>query len=382
MFLDVMFYLAMFAVSIFMIYVFQKANRNVRFRGIIGRKSLFSNLAYCITGLLFLFVIIAMFGLRYGIGSDYYSYEYIYNAVHNASFSKYWDLHNKGMDAFYIEPGYYLLNRLFPTYRLLLWAIGILIFALFLIAIKDYSSQISYAFALFIFLSTQYIYSLNGMRFVVALCFLLIGYTALIKDKTKTFIVMVLLASLFHTTMLFCLAMLFLKRYKYKGVNSTRNLVFFALILLFPLIVDSLLEIASNISVFSRYFTITRYTASEEMTGGWTWILHIVPVVLPLLIFCRKEIFGSNDTSTLFKICVTEIPFRMLGLYNTWYTRVARCAQIAQVLFIPLVLSKIPNRQKKRALYLYYIAWFIFYFAYYAIIGDNGESLPYTWIFS
>lgn len=377
-----MFYLAMFAVSIFMIYVFQKANRNVRFRGIIGRKSLFSNLAYCIIGLLSLFVVIAMFGLRYGISTDYFSYERIYNTVHDASFSKYWSLHLKRTGDFYIEPGYYLLNRLFPTYRLLLWAIGILIFALFLIAIKDYSFQISYAFALFVFLSTQYMYSLNGMRFVVALCFLLIGYTALIKDKTKTFIVMVLLASLFHTTMLFCLAMLFLKRYKYKGVNSTRNLVFFALLLLFPLIVDSLLEIASNISVFRRYFTVTRYAASEEMSGGWTWVLHIVPVVLPLLVFCRKEIFDSNDTSTLFKICVTEIPFRMLGLYNVWYTRFARCAQIAQVIFIPLVLSRVSNRQKRTALYVYYIAWYIFYFSYYAIVYAKGDGLPYVWIFS
>lgn len=77
-----------------------------------------------------------------------------------------------------------------------------------------------------------------------------------------------------------------------------------------------------------------------------------------------------------------EVPFRMLGLYNTWYTRCSRFSQIAEVIFIPLVLSKIKNKRKRMLLYLYYFIWFIFYFAYYAIINDNGDSLPYSWIFS
>ena len=118
------------------------------------------------------------------------------------------------------------------------------------------------------------------------------------------------------------------------------------------------------------------------MTISWTWVLHVIPVLLPLIILCGKEIFDAENTDILFRICVMEVPLRMLGLFNTWYTRFARYSQIALIIFVPLVLSKIQNKQKKAMLYLYYIAWFVFYFAYYAIVNDQGDSLPYVWIFS
>ena len=382
MIFDLVPYFAIFALSMFMIEVFQRACSRIHVRGISDSNNVLGSVMYCIVGLLFLLPILAMYGLRYGIGTDYFSYEQIYNAIHDASFMEYWSLHSRSISSFYVEPGYYFLNKIFPTYRLLLWGIGILIFALFLIAVKDYFVKMSFSFALFVFLSTQFIYSLNGTRFTISLCFVLIGYIALANNNTKSFIVMVLIASLFHQTALFCLAMLFLKRYKFKEANSLRNIVFFTLIVLFPLFVGYLLKWLSSISIFERYFTTAQYFASDKISREWTWILHIVPVILPLIVFCRNEIFSSGDTTTFFRICIVEIPFRMLGLYNTMYTRVSRYAQIVQVILIPLIISKTANRKKKTFLYLYYIAWYLFYFAYYALVNDQGDSLPYVWIFS
>lgn len=382
MILDVSVYLVVFTVTVCLASLFQKIYNSKKIRYSSAYVKNFNIVIYCGVGCLFLFPIISMYGLRYGIGTDYFSYEQIYNAVHEASIVNYWSSHKRGVDYFYIEPGYYILNKIFPSYRSLLWGTGILLFTLLLIAIKDYSKQINFAFALFIYLSTQYIYALNGMRFAIAIVLILIGYKFLIQNRTKTFVLMVLLASLFHQTALFCLAMVFLKRYKYKGVDGIRNIVLIAMILSFPLLCKFLLEILSHISLFERYFDTFQYSASMTMTISWTWVLHVIPVLLPLIILCGKEIFDAENTDILFRICVMEVPLRMLGLFNTWYTRFARYSQIALVIFVPLVLSKIQNKQKKAILYLYYIAWFVFYFAYYAIVNDQGDSLPYVWIFS
>lgn len=382
MILDVSVYLAVFAVSAITASLYQKTYNNTQIKRTSNEIKAAGSVSYCIIGCLFLFPIIAMYGLRLGIGTDYYSYEMIYNTFHITKFNDYWVRYTHNDGIFYIEPAYYLLNRFFSSYRLLLWGIGILIFVLFSLAVKDYSKRLSYAFALFVFLSTQFVYSMNGTRFSVALGFILLAYNALAQDKIIKFIVLVLVASLFHQSALFCLAMLFLKLYKHKMVNSIRNSALFVLILLFPIISPYLFEIGGRLSFFARYFTTARYFASETMSGGWMWLLHILPVFLPLIIFCKEEVFGEAVTNTFFRICIMEIPFRMLGLYNTWYTRFARYAEIAQVILIPLVLFKIQNKSKKIALYIYYIAWFIFYFAYYAIVNDAGDSLPYTWIFS
>ena len=382
MVLDLCVYIVVFTMTSIMAFIFQRTYHGIRFQGISYAGNNMSTLVYCMEGCIFLFPIIAMYGLRYGIGTDYFAYQGFHDVLHYASFMEYWIGHANSTGAFYVEPGYYFLNRVFPSYRWLLWGTGVLIVSLILLAVKDYKSRISFAFALFIYLSTQYIYSMNGVRFAVALCFALLGYKELSKNHTVNFVIMVVLAALFHKVAIFCLVMYFLKEYKHKELNLTRNIVLFISIVLFPVISSYLFRIIGSFQAFERYFSVAHYSPGETINGGWTWLLHVLPVIFPLMMFCKKEIFDAEDTGTLFRICIMEVPFRMLGLYNTWYTRFARLSQIVEVIFIPLVLSKIKSKQKKRILYIYYIAWFIFYFAYYAIVNDRGDSLPYVWIFS
>ena len=382
MVLDVSVYLAVFAVCIVTASLYQKVIIGTRIRGVSIENRFAGAVMYCMVGCFFLFPIIAMYGLRYGIGTDYFSYEDIFNTFHTASLREYWGRHNEDVGFFYVEPAYYVLNRIFPSYRALLWGMGMLYFSLLLLAVRNYFRKIEIPFALFVFLSTQFIYSLNATRFAIALCFLLLGYSALAQDKTWKFVIYVLAGALFHKSVLFCLALIFLKKYKYRQANNARNVALFCLIIFFPLVSKYLLLIAEKLPVFERYFSTIRYSASGTMAGEWKWLLHVVPVFLPLLVLCRKEIFGQEETRTYFRICIMEVPFRMLGLLNTWYTRTARWAQIAQVIFIPLVLSKVTDKRKKGLLYLYYIIWYIFYFAYYAIANDQGDSLPYVWILS
>lgn len=383
MIFDLSVYLAVFTLSALSAYVFQHTIRRVRIRGFLGGKSrLPGAVAYCLAGCFFLLPVIAMYGLRYGVGTDYFSYESIFNIVHGANLEEYWTLHNENAGAFYVEPAYYFLNRLFPNYRLLLWGLGVLLFGLFLLAVKDYGREVSVPFALYVFLSTQFIYSLNGVRFSVAACLILLGYDALSRDKILKFALFILAAWMFHSSALICLSVVLLKEFKNKRINRIRNTALFLFILLFPLTSNALLGIAENLPTFERYFSTALYVSSETMRFGWMWILHVLLVLLPLVIFCQREIFSRENTKVYFRISVIEILFRMLGLYNTWYTRLARYSQVAQVIFVPLVLNRVKNQQKRIALYAYYIAWYAFYFAYFAIVNDKGDSLPYVWIFS
>ena len=383
MILDVLLYLAVFVLTAALIFLFQKTSNSIHINlGLMRKQRVLKTVIYVTFGCLSIFPIIAMFGLRYGIGTDYFAYEQIFDTLHTSSFAEYWTLHNQGIGDYYIEPLYYALNKLFPSYRLLQWGLGILIFSLFFIGVKEYSKRLSFPFALFIFLATQFIYSMNGVRFVVALGFLLIAYNALAQNKTIKFIIIILVGALFHKAILICLAMIFLKKYKFKGVNSARNLILFVAIISLPFVGGVFFRLAGNIPFFSRYFETSLYAASSNMSFSFSWIFHVLPVFLPLLLVARKEIFDAEDTKTFFRICIMEIPFRMIGLYNTFYTRFARCSQIAQFVFIPLVVRKIENKKKRRVVYAYYIIWYIFYFAYYAIVNDNGDSLPYVWIFT
>lgn len=381
MILAVLEYLIVFAVSMISFSCFQSLHRRVEITGIpFHRSKPVCALLFSLAGCFFLFPLIAMHGLRYGIGTDYFSYEQVFNALHDVSFLEYWHRHISGARYYYVELGYYFLNILSPEYRSLLWVMGVLIFLLFGFALNDYRNKMNIAFALFIYLSTQYIFSLNGTRFSIAVLFVLLSYIALIENKTRCFFVCIVLAALFHKTALCCVLFIFLKNYKAKNKNNIRNIIFLFGIILFPLLSNYLFQLLSQFSFFSRYFS--SYRIADVMGSGWMWMFHISPVLVPLLYFARKQIFSVADTSILFRLCAMEIPLRMLGLYNTWFTRLSRYAQIALVLFIPLVIARIGNKQLKYGLYIYYFVWFTFYFAYYAIVNDNADSLPYVSIFS
>lgn len=383
MVLELLEYLAVFAIGCSFIAIYQRLyNKTYIIVPFSKERKQFNQSIFCIFGCLSIFPVVAMYGLRYGIGTDYFPYERNYHTLHSAGVFEYFAKHAVNLGSYYVEPGYYALVHFFPSYRSLLWGTGILIYSLLFMVIKDYSKEMSFAFALFIYLSSQFIYSMNGTRFSIAVCFVLAAYNSLIREKNIGFFLFIVLASLFHKTALICLAMFFLKQYKFNGINSLRNLLYFASILLFPLISSFLFRILRMFPIFVRYFTSPSYAPSASMRDGWTWILHIAVVIVPLLIVARKEIFVAENTSVLFRIYMMELAFRMLGLYNGWYTRLARYADIALVLFLPLVVARVKNKNNRKLLYIYYTAWFVFYFAYYAIVNDQGDSLPYVSIFS
>ena len=382
MILDVSVYLIVFIITTILVSIYQRYWHGINIR--CGPVVLAANsgIMHCAMWIVSMFPIIAMYGLRYGIGTDYFSYEQIYDVLHDASVGDYWSYHGDNVGAYYVEFLYYLLNVVMPSYTVLQWGISVFIFVTLYFAVRQYSREISYPFAIFIYLTTQFIYSMNGVRFSIALCFLLLAYVALAKDNNRCFFIMIIFASLFHTSALFCLPLYFLKEFKNVATNRFRDLGILLFVLFFPALVQYLFEFAADLSVFARYFATALYSASAEMEGGFKWIIHIVPVLLPLIIFCRKEIFSEVDSGIYFRICLMEIPFRMLGQYNTWFTRYTRCSQIILVIFIPLILSRVKDRKKRFLLEAYYVFWYAFYFAYYAIVNDQCDSLPYMWIFS
>ncbi len=381
MLIGVVEYLIIFALGIALIYAFQSCYSHIQISYESFNSKYIDGVIYCFFGCLALFPLIAMYGLRYGIGTDYFSYEEVFNILHRTSYADYLIHHNNNENYYYVEIAYYYLNRLLPSYRLLLWFIGFGLFVLFLIAIRDYIYRMSFAFSLLVFLSTQFIYSLNGVRFTIALLIFLNACIALSQNKIIKYILIVLVSSLFHKSLLLCLPLVLLMQFKYERINKIRDRMLGVVIVSFPVISVVALKILSRFSFFERYFSTELYSSSETMGGGFAWILHVVPVVIPLLL-CRQSISESNESKVFMRICIMEIPFRMLGLFNSVYTRYARCSQIVQLILIPLVLYSIPNKRNRALLYCYYIIWYVFYFAYYALVNDGGDSLPYVGVFS
>lgn len=390
--LSVILYLAVFAASGFMASctIQQKFNKKVIHNEGMQRQFLLSGreggkwgIAKLLIKALFCSLpVILLYGLRVGIGTDYTAYEGMYEVLHNADFFYYWEQHNEIAGAFYVEPGYYILNKLAPSYRVLLFADILFIIIPLWLALFEFKQNISLSFAIFIFMSIQFIYSMNGVRYIIAVSFILLGFVYLISDKNLRFFCCILTASLFHTSALICIAYYFIKNFKNNRLNAVRNMLFYAAVFMFAFGSKYIIRLVSGIPVFYRYFSTEVYSFSDGMHHGVFWLLHIIPVIVPLLLVCGKSLLYDSRSGIMFRIYLTEIPFRMMGLYNTWFTRLVRIPQVIEVIFIPYVLKNIKNKNTRRIMILYYAVWYVFYFVYYILVNDQRSSIPYQWIFS
>ena len=78
-------------------------------------------------------------------------------------------------------------------------------------------------------------------------------------------------------------------------------------------------------------------------------------MLLPLIILCGKNIFDAENTDILFRSALWKCLFECWDSLILGILGFARYSQIALVIFVPLVLSKIQNKQKK-AIYIYIIS--------------------------
>ena len=335
--------------------------------------------------LLFLFSvspIILIYTIRYGIGTDYFSYRTIFSHLHNVSFEEYIKLHKSNVGSYYVEPAYFVLNRYLAfSFGSLLFLLSLLMLGFIYYGSLSINQHINPAFAVFIYFCTQFIYSMNAMRFAVAVTIVFFGIQFILQRNVFAWGVCILLGFGFHKTTLICAPLYFLTNFTNKTISSFRNIVWYVFVLGFPIIAKFLLLLASNMSVFSRYFSTAVY-ALGDFHFGPMFLFHIVPVFLPLFIVKKNFLLKDKKAVILLRIVLFEIPLRELGSFNTWLSRLARFPQMVQVVLIPYAVQSVKNPRLKFFLKIYYIVWYVFYFIYDEFAHDAGDSLPYRSIFS
>ena len=314
-----------------------------------------------------------LFTLRYGIGKDYFAYEEMYHILHDASFKTYYNYHSQSFGDYYVEPLYYILNRISPSYTFLQF----LIFSLLSInlALTENEFPKHNGFIIYIFFSCNFIYALNATRYVLGLSYMMLGIAYLLKNKNSKFFICIAISALLHKTFLVCFAFYLLKGRADVKFNWIINKAIVGMSLGSAIIIPLLMRIASKISIFSRYFTI--YTSTNSIEISSLWIMHILPIAITLLFIPKERFVGDSLFSTLFRIYVLEIPFRFMAFYNVWYGRLARIPQVAEAFMIPYIISIQKKKSIKIALVVYYTIWYLFYFIYYYI---TDGATAYQWI--
>ncbi len=270
-----------------------------------------------------------------------------------------------------IEPGWFLLNKAISWvgggYQFLLWVVSILtLFPVSLVIIKESPNK---QFSLFAYYSLYfYLNSFNGMRQFMAISIILLAYTILIKGKYWRFILLVLLASMFHFSALIALVALFIRKIK---ITSTRLTIALALSFIMGMIItnDLLTLFAGKYAV---YLADTNPNATRESMASVIVMTLLLNGLVFWLYYSGSQIVRNN---IWFKFFIAGIILHNLTIQFTLGARLILYFTVAQIILYPLYISD--NRVKQKYLAFSIITLYLTVLFYKMLLANASEVVPY-----
>lgn len=194
--------------------------------------------------LVFLFM-----AFRQDFTPDYWAYEAVFNSIHANGFD----------DKLYSEIGYQFLNIILPSYRMVIVVVTLLYCSGIYIIFKTFipSRYWSLAF-IFVFIDPfAFLIPISAIRNTVALAAFLWGVYFLSKKQKIPYIILILLGSLFHASILVFIPLIFFSPSRVHS-NALVLTLFFAVYVILSAVTpriwwDSVMLLISQTDSLSRY---------------------------------------------------------------------------------------------------------------------------------
>ncbi|MBB6331490.1 hypothetical protein HNP24_002440 [Chryseobacterium sediminis] len=223
----------------------------------------------------------------YMTGSDWVSYEVIYNDFNIDTLSR--------IDK---EPAFYILILLFKSlgfsFFFFLIIMKILVFFIIVRFLKKYSrDRFLLSFSVFLCTNALFIFVDNPLRYMLALGIVVLALDFLIKRKLAYFIMLILLASLFHVSSIIVIVAYFFRIQKLSNVK----LFFIYLILVIAWTPKNIITIIDtfpawlNFLIGSYYRRFIEEQNNSYFSIGWFFTHFLFLFIL----FNRKKIISSSS---------------------------------------------------------------------------------------
>lgn len=345
---------------------FQSNHRVLRYDGIykldINTTSLF----------LFATVLIIVSSFRYGF-IDTYAYRIMYESSRDNLkyvFSAPWGVESAWL--YFL----YLLNKISSDPKLMQFSVALLVIFSYVKTIRKYSCDTT--LSLWIFYCLLYMSTNNGMRQYFATAITLLALPFFIEKKYIRYILLILFASLFHTSALFCLIIPLVASGK---VLNKRIIVLFivcAFFMLYPGFSNEKLAIIFSDSKYIDYFSSDK----AGMSILRAMVTAIVPGILALLFLRKRKILkiGINyEESVLINLLFVNVVFTIMGTYMQYWARVGSYFSFSSICLMPLMVRNVFTESNQKIIKTIMILLYFVFFAYniysYAISGDLNSFI-------
>lgn len=266
-----------------------------------------SQKGYCIRSLV-TFLPLFLFGaLRVDFGLDYQGYLDEYNLIHS-----YTDFESVSE---HTEIGYIILNRIIPSWRLLLIITSALTsFAYARIFYKCIPTRYTWLAICLLFLAGDktIFFMFSGIRNAIAISLMILFFELISKRKYILFLLITLLSTLFHTSAIVALPLAYLLAFNKKMTDKEGYVWISIMILLQVIPFESITNQVSQLtnSYLDRYSSYA--STAEELGDTRTVLIRFVTAILTMgfVKFMKSTELNENDNS----LCRLALLYSMAGL--------------------------------------------------------------------
>ena len=311
---------------------------------------------------LFLFVIMGFRG--FNIGPDTYSYCKEFTALQN--YTGFFGIpdwnQNVGFTVFR-----FLLSKITPNdARLYLLVVSAICSYSIFYLLDRYSENVLMSQIMLLSLSYVYFF-MSGIKQTLSMSILIFAYDKLREKKNIAFLLLVGLATLFHSTALVFILVLPASKLKLKKMY----------ILLIPLVIivgilyaKDLLETAIMYLEDTRYAAYGTYYESENNFSGL--LIQVAIVIVTLFLSWKK--LDDDEMQILLPMYTVGIFFQSMTGVLAEFFRISMFFNIFGVIMLPKAF-KLTNKKGANILEAFCVIIFILYFIFFS--GPNSAYVPY-----
>ena len=313
---------------------------------------------------LFTFFVLFLYGATRIESADYDSYDIFFEDVH------YYEdfLSVNG----HMEIGYTILNKLLPTFRILIVVTSFftcLSFAVFFY--KTIPAKYSWLAIIFLFLSADKLifFMFNAMRNSIAICILIWSFSFIKKRQYLLMAVSVLLAYFFHTSSLLYMTLAFFIGFNRKMSYTEIYIWIIVMLLLIFTPISSIIEQINPVvdTYFERY---EAYLDNESKDAGLLVTFGAVVMALFTLLFLKigdlkpqEQSIGRLSLIFIYSYFLGSMNLRMCQWFSPFF-----------IVFLVVVVYKIKDYFIKNI----YIMCCVLFMAYSLfVITYNKELSPF-----
>lgn len=323
-------------------------NRTITLNKIIKTMILFS----------IVLVISILFMHRVDIGTDYDIYKSYYDNMYNSEFSI-----NSIYGGYNTEFMPFLLVKLskltFDSYSGFLFYCSFITFGFLIFSFKYYDFSNNFPFAILVILAIFFAPSMNIIRQMMAVSIIFWGIRFCVNRQYFRYILVVFLATLFHTASLFCIIFIL---FSLKKKISKYWIIFIAFaILILPFGFNYLFSTLSNIEIFSKY-TFDYTDKINDFSFNYKFFIIRVPSLILISIFSKKLISYNKFNVFFIFLFLTEFSAIIMSSFMLWSFRIMYYGMIAEIVLIPQIVGICCNKNKifvKSYIIIYYLAYFL-----------------------